>query len=459
MTEEGTATRSEPKHTAFGLERKVLGAAMLDREACAKAVKLLGDFPEVFADRQHKHQDAFESILKLFSEGKSVSLASVSQESGAGNVHLTDCTREVGTTADVEYSAQVLLEKWMKRESIEMLRQAAYYLESEESADIFETLEGLQQRLNDLQLRGSGDTHISGAMETVIRRAEEWKEGMRKDTVPTGLYGLDGLIGGYPRGEVTTVAAQTGAGKTSLMIQVLRTLSKAFRGEDDRGAVLLFSAEMNRDRIAERAAAAEAAVNLRDLKGQEAEEAEYDAFQLAASEIAHLDFHVDDTASPRFSHIAARCQQVRASDGLSFIGVDYDEKIGVPGKEKQERVAEIARGLKDLAKRFDVPVVALSQYSRKASGNVGIPRDDWLRMSGKKEQESAVILHWYWPGYFVEKGKNGDQIDLYDPTKHERGFMICTKNRYGERGRARLYFKKKHTRFIDPRDPESEPQP
>lgn len=458
MTQNGTQAHSEPKHTAFDLERKVLGAAMVDDEACAKVVELLGDFPEVFADRQHRHQDAFESILMLFSEGEDVTLTSVSQESEASDMHLADCTAEVGTVSDIGYSARVLLEKWMKRESIETLRQAARYLESDEEADIFETLEGLQRRFNDLQLGGSDDTHISGAMETVIRRAEEWKEGIRKDTVPTGLYGLDGMIGGYPRGEVTTVAAQTGAGKTSLMIQVLRTLGRAFRNDDERGAVLLFSAEMNRDRIAERAAAAEAQINLRDLKNQEADQEEYDAFQQAAGEIAQLDLHVDDTASPRFSHIAARCQQVRASDGLSFIGVDYDEKIDVPGKEKQERVADIARGLKDLAKRFNVPVVALSQYSRKASGNAAIPRDDWLRMSGKKEQESAVILHWYWPGYFVEKGKDGDQIDLYDPSEHNRGFMICTKNRYGERGRAKLYFKKEHTRFVDPRDPD-EPQP
>ena len=454
MSQNGTATRSEPKHTAFDLERKVLGAAMVDDETCAKAVELLGDFPEVFADREHHHQDAFESILKLFSQGQDVTLTSVSQESEADDLHLTDCTAEVGTTSDVEYSARVLLEKWMKRKSIETLRQAARYLESDENADIFEVLEGLQRRFNDLQLGGSEDTHISGAMETVIRRAEEWKEGIRKDTAPTGLYGLDSLIGGYPKGEVTTVAAQTGAGKTSLMIQVLRTLSRAFRGDDRRGTVLLFSAEMNRDRIAERAAAAEAKVNLRNLKNRQADEEDYDAFQTTAGEIAQLDFYVDDTASPRFSHIAARCQQVRASDGLSFVGVDYDEKIDVPGKQKQERVADIARGLKDLAKRFNVPVVALSQYSRKASGNAGIPRDDWLRMSGKKEQESAVILHWYWPGYFVEKGKDGESIKLYDPTEHRRGFMICTKNRYGERGRTKLYFEKEHTRFIDPKDPE-----
>jgi len=449
---------SAPKHTAFGLERKVIGAAMVDDEACATAVQMLADHPEAFADRQHRHRDAFETIVELFSRGDEVSLTSVSQESDADNNHLMTCTTEVGTAQGVEYNAKVLLELWMKREATKTLRNAAGYLQRDEDADIFETLEGLQRRLHKLRLGDQQDTHISGAMQTVIRRAEEWKEGVRSDTAPTGLYGLDGLIGGYPRGEVTTVAAQTGAGKTSLMIQVLRTLAKAFRENDDRGSVLLFSAEMNRDRIAERAAAAEARVNLRDLKQQDASEDDYAAFQTAAANIGELDFHVDDTASPTFSHIAARCQQIETRNGLSFIGVDYDEKIDVPGKQKQERVADIARGLKDLAKRFNVPVVALSQYSRKASGNAGIPRDDWLRMSGKKEQESAVILHWYWPGYFVEKGKDGDQLELYEPSEHNRGWMICTKNRYGERGRTKLYFEKECTRFIDPKDPSTQYQ-
>ena len=92
---------------------------------------------------------------------------------------------------------------------------------------------------------------------------------------------------------------------------------------------------------------------------------------------------------------------------------------------------------------------------------MGTPRDSWLRYSGKKEQESALILHWYWPGYWVQnKGNDPDTVPDYDPTEPNKGWMYATKNRItGGTGAARLYFRPEHTRFVDPKDPETEPQP
>jgi replicative DNA helicase len=212
--------------------------------------------------------------------------------------------------------------------------------------------------------------------------------------------------------------------------------------------------------IAQRAASQMARIDLRRLRSGEADAADYDDFTEAAGRLAQLDWHVDDRPQPTFAHIAARCQQVQATDGLSFVAVDYDEKIDSQGQTEEQRVASIARGLKDLAKRFGVPVVALSQYSRKASENTGVPSDHWLRYSGKKEQESALILHWYWPGYFIDKGMRPEEVQNYNPSvadgKHGRGWMVCTKNRFGRTGKTQLYFQPEYTRFIDPQDPEAD---
>src|SRR5690606_3888283 len=120
------------------------------------------------------------------------------------------------------------------------------------------------------------------------------------------------------------------------------------------------------------------------------------------SRLAGLLIHIDDDPAPTFSRIAARCQQVQVTDGLAFVAIDYDEKIDSEGDTEELRVSAIAQGAKNLAKRFGVPVVSLSQYSKAAENSYGIPQDSWLRYSGKKLQESALVLHWYWPGFWIE---------------------------------------------------------
>jgi len=145
-------------------------------------------------------------------------------------------------------------------------------------------------------------------------------------------------------------------------------------------------------------------------------------------------------------------------DDVALVGVDYDEKVRGEGETEEQRVASIAEGSKTMAKRLGVPWVNLSQYSRKSAGDMGTPQDGWLRYSGKKEQESALILHWQWPGYWVEtKGEDPMMVDGYDQAEPGKGWMYVTKNRItGGTGAAKLYFEQEHTRFIDPKDPEND---
>src|SRR5690606_2088262 len=153
---------------------------------------------------------------------------------------------------------------------------------------------------------------------------------------------------------------------------VIRALALAERSKPAPAPVIVFSAEMSREQIAHRAAAGLARVNLRDLRGGHADEAAYDRFHHALGVIAGLESHVDDEPPPTFAHIAARLQQLRqtarkAEGRIALVAVDYDEKIDAEGESEELRVSAIARGLKDLAKRFAAPVLALSQYSRKAN--------------------------------------------------------------------------------------------
>ena len=441
------------------LEREVLGAAMVDDEAAAHLVGLLDEAH--FADP--RRQRTFRAVLALFSEGAPVNLSTVAEraEDVSAN-YVSDLTDAVASTANVEHHARIITQKWMERETLNLLTQAEA---SVGDYDIFEVIDRLQQRFSELIIARSTETHIREAVGQALERAEEWKQGLQTDYMPTGFYSLDRAIGGYPAGELTTIGAMTGAGKTSFLVQSLRTIARIEAGQADPRAVLLFSAEMTREQIAQRAASSKAQVNLRELRfqGEHVESEEFERYESALADLTQVPYHVDDTAAPSFAHIRARCEQVRAQEGLSFIGVDYDEKINAQGQTEELRVSAIAKGLKSLAKRFQVPVVSLSQYSRKATYDQW-PDNSWLRYSGKKEQESAVILHWVWPQYWVEQGvkpfaseterqNEKPQVVGYVEDQPERGYLRCSKNRHGPMGNTRLDFYPAHTRFDDPNKP------
>ena len=458
--ENGRAPAKTEELSAPELEREVLGRALLDEKACAMAVQLLSK--KHFWDRTHDHHLIFEAMVKLFSQGDPVNMSTVAQAADVDGLYVTELTTSVASTANVEHNARIIWQHWMGRELRRVCLGAAKAVGSH---DAFEVLHGVQERLSGFVLGQSTDTHISEAVAKALERSEDWREGIQSDYTPTGFYSLDRSIGGYPKGELTTLAAHTGAGKTSLIVQIAKTLSKVQKKRETPEAVLFFSAEMNREQIAQRAASNEAQVNLRDLRSGAAPDEDYDTYDEALGRIAAMPFHVDDTPAPTFDHIKARCQQVKAQDGLSFVCVDYDEKIDSQGQTEELRVSAIAKGLKNLAKRFEVPVIALSQYSRGAYGNYDFPEDRHLRYSGKKEQESAVILHWHWPQYWVDKGveptnKQGEtQIAGYRADKPERGYLLCTKNRFGPTGIVPLDFHPQHTRFVDFKDPEQSKSP
>jgi replicative DNA helicase len=444
------AQAEAPPHTAFPIEREVLGAALVDDQACAELMQ--HGRPELFAERQHEHAAIYETIERLFSQGDPVDLTTVTQ-AGHDPTYLSDLSAAVGVTTNVEYQCRILQEKWMIREGMQVLQGAARYLSDD--GDPFDTFAGVQERLTRLTLGSESNTHIEHAVEDAIQRAEEWREGIVTDLVPTGFPGLDRLIGGLPVGELTTMAAQTGAGKTSLIVQMIRTLARAWYEQDT--AVLMMSAEMTGEQVAHRAASSAASINLRDLRGGSATESQYDTYTRTLGELAALNLHVDDTAAPTLSRIRAQCQRLAAQGELGFVAVDYDEKISHESRSEEQRVAAIAKGLKSIAKQFGVPVVALSQYSRAASDNTGSPKDSWLRYSGKKEQESALILHWYWPAYWVRKGKPPEAIEQFSRERPNRGYIYATKNRLGGgTGSIPLYFEPKYTRFRDPADPEND---
>lgn len=439
----------------YAAERDVLGACMLDVECCARAVELLR--PDHFADHQRRHHRLFEIITDLFQDGTPVNMISVSDAGFDDAGYLAELTTQAtAVAAHTENRARIIQEQHIARQCYVSWQRGLSRLKAGD--DVFDVVDEVQRRTTQYRLGGDTRTHIRYGIEQAIARTEQWRSGEVSDSAPTGFYSVDRALGGFPVSEQTTIAAPTSAGKTSLLRHVSLTQAMRLKKQGDRRAVLVVSAEMTREQMAHGYGAAQGRTNLRTLRSGEATSDLYDDHIATLQALTDLNIHIDDDPAPTFDRIQARCQQLEATDGLAFVGIDYDEKIDSEGDTEELRVSAIAQGLKRVAKSFSIPIVTLSQYSRKATA-LQWPEDRWLRYSGKKEQESAMILHWVWPAYWIERGvhpyddEGKPRIVGYVEGKPERGYLFCTKNRFGSIGKVPINFYPKHTRFEDPNEP------
>ena len=438
-----TPLRQDPPRSEFislEAEMSVLGAAMLDASACSQAVMHLR--AEHFEGKFHRQ--IFQAIEKLFSEGQPVNYVTVLDTDPAiDSKYITEIDAALASIANVEYHARVVIEKWMERQASHLCRRAVSEIGS---GDVLEIVDRLAYDLSALSIGTTRQTHVRYAVEEAKRRSAEWRQGKATDFAPTGPDGLDKAIGGFPVGELTTIAAMTGGGKTSLLVQCAFESAKRATATTKRGAVLVFSCEMTREQLAARGASNYARINIRQLRSDATQE-DCDRYESSLGALAQLPIHIDDEPAPTLQHIVARCQHISATEGLVAVFVDYDEKVQTEGYSEELRVSAIARGLKDVAKRFQVPVIALSQYGRKPNMHSLWPENEWLRYSGKKEHESALILHWVWPKYWVDKGVDPAHVKGWNSLRPQLGYIRCTKNRFGPQRTTEVLFDETTTHF------------
>ena len=139
--------------------------------------------------------------------------------------------------------------------------------------------------------------------------------------------------------------------------------------------------------------------------------------------------------------LRARARRLARQYGgkLGLLVIDYIQLMSSnrQGENRTTEVSDISRAIKSLAKELQVPIVALSQLSRKVEERTDKrPMMSDLRESGAIEQDADVILMMY-------------REEYYKPDTPEKGIaeVIIGKQRNGPTGTIRLTFLGEYTRF------------
>ena len=286
----------------------------------------------------------------------------------------------------------------------------------------------------------------------------------------TGLDSLNSKIGGLHKSDLVIVAGRPGMGKSSLATNVAFSAAKRLLQDQEDGiepaksagaGVALFSLEMSADQLATRILAEQSGISSENLRMGRISQSEFRSLARAAAELQSLPLYIDDTPGLTIAALRARARRLKRQKGIGMVIVDYLQLLqgtgkGSAGDNRVQEISEISRGLKQLAKELDLPVVALSQLSRAVEQREDKrPQLADLRESGSIEQDADIVLFIYREDYYLSARQPADDHPEIDKWREEMARVyglaevIVAKQRHGSTGKVRLKFDSRITKFSD----------
>ena len=268
-------------------------------------------------------------------------------------------------------------------------------------------------------------------LERAIGLIERRREGL-ETALGTGLDVLDRqLNGGLRRGNLAIIAGRPGMGKTALGAGL------ALHAAMNSVPTLFLSMEMADTELADRLLASAGRVSLSAVLAGSMDGEDGHRIFAGLGKIHDLPLFIDEQGGLTLYDIASKARSVKRKHGLGLLVVDYLQLASGDGDNRNQEIEKISRGLKALAKELDIPVVVLSQLSRKVEERANRhPMLSDLRDSGAIEQDADIVLMCYRDEYY-----NADSAD--------RGTaeIIVAKNRQGAPGTVRVAYIAEQTRF------------
>jgi replicative DNA helicase len=439
-----------PPHDAEA-EGAVLAALLLDE---ARSYDEVQSFlrPEHFFVR--RHHELYLAIISLVESGQSVDPMTVaSQLKATGRLQLVGGTPFLTELVDkalavhnvVDYARRVY-DYWRRRQVIAV----SFRLLKEAHMDVGDLQRWIEQGGSDLEAvaHTSSSLRLERVGDVATRALDAMRTASPKvTTTATGLVDLDKATGGVHDAQLTVVAARPGMGKTAFIC------TKALHAARKDIGVAIWSLEMSKEQLSVRILSMESGVDSELIRDRELKQEHWDKLHAALERMRHLPMWIDDTPAVSLQEVrsGARRLQREIETGrhgtvsrLGMVVVDYLQLMrGTRTRQdnREQEIAGLSRGLKELSKELPVPVVAVSQLNRAVEhGKPRRPQLSDLRESGAIEQDADNVWFLYRPGYYD------------DATPQSDTELIIAKQRNGRTTTVRLHFQESTTTFRNAAD-------
>lgn len=301
---------------------------------------------------------------------------------------------------------------------------------------------------------------LSELLPVIQEQLENYKRGGAQMTgISTGYGYLDKLCCGMRGGEMIVVCGRPGEGKTAFGMNVAANVALG-RATGSNGnlvqvdplPVLIFSMEMSALELARRVVFAEAEQDMQQWRTGFSDGEALPDISDTLQIMEGVPMYIDQRPALSIDEVRRRARQAKLSIGsIGLIVVDYLQLAkGEEGKNRQysreQEVASVSRGIKQMAKELDVPVIACAQLNRNtAQSKMQKPSLADLRESGQIEQDADMVCALYPLPETEETAQQQRHWSKYET----RVDLLVLKQRGGPQGHAEFRFKKDCVRFYE----------
>ncbi len=438
-------------------EMMVLGCMLTSVNSLNIAADGLNDYDFYYSE----HKIIFQVLKQSFRQDKPVDVHLIAEElkrrdqlkSVGGVGYLATLAQYAGTSAYIEEYVGIVRNKALLRRMI----FAAQKVETNalaEPENVFEALDEAQREFYQISqsvhtkagvtLRDVLDGTKSEIGQPFLKELEERQERFvnRGDDDPgitgvaTHFYDIDKMLNGLGRSNLIILAARPAMGKTALAVNIAENV--AFKTQKPVG---VFSLEMSADQLVHRLICSQAEVESDKIQTGSLNGAEFRQIYETVERIKDYPLIIDDQPGLSITDLRARARRMKEAHNIELLVIDYLQLLtGVRSsrmaENRQVEISEISRMLKNLARELNIPVLCLSQLSRKVEERPGHrPMMSDLRESGSIEQDADVVL------FLLRR-------EYYDPMdKPGMAELIVGKNRHGGIGTVQLVYRKEFAQF------------
>jgi len=359
--------RSPPN--SLEAEMSVLGAILLDNDVYAN---LEG---AITADHFYKeaHRKIFRAIERLHRRGDPMDLVMLTDElrttgelEGVGSVnYLIGLADSVPTAAYADNYARIVTEKAALRDLIGAsgrILQAAY----DQALPLVDVMDQAEQAIFDLTTK-KRRTNFEGMRSLVTETFADINERFANPNpvsgLRTGFRELDQMTAGLQPSTLNVLAARPAMGKTAFAMTI--ALNAALR---EGAAIGVFNFEMSGVQLVTRMLCSEARVDMSRVRNGQLSDRDFQRLADTAGKLSEAKIFIDDSSDMTVMELRSRARRLMAEHDLGLLIIDYLQLMTGTSRSnsenRQQEISTISRGLKNLARDLDIPILVLSQLSR-----------------------------------------------------------------------------------------------
>jgi len=274
------------------------------------------------------------------------------------------------------------------------------------------------------------DDYIAEAIEDIANRTDDHKV----SGISSGFKSIDDMIGGWRKGEMIVLGARPSMGKSAFAMALARNASR------QEAKTLFISIEMSMQMTIHRLLSMESNIDLRRISNSKLSDSEVRALRGARANVFDDPLYVAAKNPMSVADIRSLCIRHREKYGLDFVLIDFLQMVETKGINRITEIGAVSRGIKQLARELEIPVLILSSLNRAAD-----KRDDKrptlpdLRESGDIESDADVVAFLYRASYY----------SAIEPSPVDEIEVIIRKNRNGPIGTASLEYRPAVGRFSE----------